>query len=45
MSDFLVNHKISLESTVTHRFRIEQAEEAFKLFDTRSTGKIAFVWD
>jgi propanol-preferring alcohol dehydrogenase len=45
MSDFLVNHKISLESTVTHRFPLEQAEKAFKLFDTRRTGKIAFVWD
>lgn len=45
MADFLVNHKISLESTVTHRFRLEQAAEAFQLFDTRRTGKIAFVWD
>jgi propanol-preferring alcohol dehydrogenase len=44
MTDFLVNHKISLESTVTHRFRLEQAAEAFQLFDTRRTGKIAFIW-
>ena len=45
MANFLVNHKISLESPVTHRFRLEQAAEAFKLFDTRRTGTIAFVWD
>ncbi|KON30694.1 hypothetical protein AC480_00460 [miscellaneous Crenarchaeota group archaeon SMTZ1-55] len=45
MADFLVKHHLSLESTVTHRFRLEQAAEAFTLFDTRRTGKIAFVWD
>jgi propanol-preferring alcohol dehydrogenase len=45
MADFLVNNEISLESTVTHRFRLEEAVEAFKLFDTRRAGKIAFVWD
>jgi threonine dehydrogenase-like Zn-dependent dehydrogenase len=44
MAGFLVHHNISLERTVTHRFRLEQAAEAFQLFDTQRTGKIAFVW-
>jgi len=45
MADFLIDHAISLERTVTHRFRLEQAVEALQLFDTQRTGKIAFVWD
>jgi len=44
MVDFLLLHNISLESTVTHRFRLDQAIEALKLFDSLKTGKIAFVW-
>lgn len=45
MVDFLVKHKISLERTVTHRFALEEAAEAFRLFDSGKTGKVAFVWE
>jgi propanol-preferring alcohol dehydrogenase len=45
MADFLVKNKISLERSVTHRFRIDEADEAFRLFDSGRTGKVAFVWD
>lgn len=44
MARFLVKQKISLEKTVTHRFPLEQAEEAFRLFDSGKTGKVAFIW-
>ncbi len=44
MADFLVNKKISLEKSVTHTFQLDQAIEAFRLFDSGRTGKIAFVW-
>jgi threonine dehydrogenase-like Zn-dependent dehydrogenase len=29
---------------VTHRFPIEEAAEAFQLFDTGRTGKVIFEW-
>jgi len=45
MAAFLVKNRISLERTVTHRFTIEQAAEAFRLFDSGRTGKVTFVWE
>lgn len=43
--EFLRNHPVSLDKVVTHRFKIEQAVEAFSLFDTGETGKVIFAWD
>ncbi|MBM4043967.1 MAG: zinc-binding dehydrogenase [Planctomycetes bacterium] len=43
--EFLVNHQLSFEPAVTHRFRIEQAPEAYRLFETGKTGKVMFVWE
>ena len=43
--DFLLSHLVPLEDIVTHRFRIEQAVEAFALFDSGETGKVIFQWD
>jgi len=43
--DFVRFHKLPLQSLITHRFKIEQAVEALRLFDTGRTGKILFVWD
>ena len=33
------------EIIVTHRFSLEQAEEAYRLFDSGQTGKVAIVWE
>jgi len=44
MMNFLALHQISLESMVTHKFRLEQATEALKLFDSLKTGKVCFIW-
>jgi propanol-preferring alcohol dehydrogenase len=41
---FLVDREISLERMVTHRFPIQHADEAFKLFAKRKTGKVIFEW-
>ena len=43
--DFLLKHSVPLEDIVTHRFKIEQAVEAFSLFDSGETGKVVFEWD
>ncbi len=41
----LVRRGLPVESIVTHRFPIEQAEEAFRLADSRQCGKVLFVWE
>ena len=43
--EFLLNNPVPLAEIVTHRFKIEQAAEAFSLFDTGQTGKVIFEWD
>lgn len=41
---FVVDNKIALERIFSHRWTLDQAEEAYRVFDTQSTGKgvIAF---
>src|SRR5437667_90194 len=35
---------VNLGRLLTHRFRLEQAEEAYRLFDTQTTGKGVFTF-
>ncbi|HEY2992827.1 MAG TPA: zinc-binding dehydrogenase [Methylomirabilota bacterium] len=41
---FIAERKIPLGRLLTHRWRLPQAEEAYKLFDTQTTGKGVFVF-
>ncbi len=41
---FIVQHKLPLEQLVTHRFPIDQAPDAFRMFDQRETEKAVFVF-
>jgi threonine dehydrogenase-like Zn-dependent dehydrogenase len=41
---FVVDRKVPLKKLITHRFTLDQAEEAYRLFDTQTTGKGAFVF-
>ena len=43
--EFLRHTPVPLDQTVTHRFGIEEAVEAFATFDAGETGKVALVWD
>jgi (R,R)-butanediol dehydrogenase/meso-butanediol dehydrogenase/diacetyl reductase len=43
--DFLQSHDVPLDEMVTHRYRIDQAVEAYNTFDAGRTGKVAFEWD
>jgi len=45
MVNFLNDQKVSFEKTVTHRFSIEEAPEAYRIFDEGKTGKVVFQWD
>ncbi len=40
---FVVRRKIPLARLITHRFTLEQADEAYRLFDTQTTGKGVFA--
>jgi threonine dehydrogenase-like Zn-dependent dehydrogenase len=32
-----------VEALFTHRFKLDQAEDAYKLFDTQTTGKAVIL--
>jgi threonine dehydrogenase-like Zn-dependent dehydrogenase len=36
---FIADRRIPVELVITHRYRLDQAAEAYRLFDTQSTGK------
>ena len=42
---FIVAKELPLDKMVTHRFAIEEAPEAFRLFDQGKTGKVILEWD
>ena len=42
---YVVDRGIPLSELITHRFALQDAEEAYRLFDTSTTGKPAFVGD
>jgi threonine dehydrogenase-like Zn-dependent dehydrogenase len=41
---FILDHNLSLEEMVTHRFPLEEAPEAFARFDGGATGKVILEW-
>lgn len=45
ISRFIVNRQIPVAKMITHRFALDQAAEAFRMFDERKTEKAIFVWD
>jgi threonine dehydrogenase-like Zn-dependent dehydrogenase len=40
---FIADNKIDLERIFSHRWRLEQADEAYRSFDTQTTGKGVFL--
>ncbi|MFN2451821.1 MAG: zinc-binding dehydrogenase [Candidatus Dormibacteria bacterium] len=43
--ELLVRWRMHPEVIVTHRFPLDQAEEAYRLFDTGESGKVAITWE
>ncbi|MGE3540125.1 MAG: zinc-binding dehydrogenase [Candidatus Tectimicrobiota bacterium] len=41
---FIADRNIPVDRIFTHRFSLEQAEEAYELFDTQTTGKGVFLF-
>jgi propanol-preferring alcohol dehydrogenase len=45
LARFVVAHDIPVERMVSHRFSLDEAPTAFRMFDERQTAKAVFVWD
>ncbi len=43
--ELLVRWNLHPDKMVTHRFTLDQVKEAYELFDTGKTGKVAIVWE
>jgi threonine dehydrogenase-like Zn-dependent dehydrogenase len=41
---FIAERRIPLKKLITHRFKLDQAVDAYKLFDTQTTGKGVFLF-
>jgi L-iditol 2-dehydrogenase len=41
---FIVDRKVPLKKLLTHRFKLDEADQAYRLFDTQTTGKGVFVF-
>src|SRR5258706_31360 len=42
-AEFVADRKVDVEKLFTHRWKLEQAEEAYRLFDPPATGKAAIL--
>ena len=42
-ADFVVERGLDLDRLFTHRWSLSEADEAYRIFDTQSTGKGAFL--
>jgi len=43
-ADFVVARNLDLDRLFTHRWRLDQAEEAYRVLDAQSSGKGAFIF-
>jgi threonine dehydrogenase-like Zn-dependent dehydrogenase len=42
-AEFIADRKVDVERLFTHRWQLEQAEEAYRLFDTQTIGKAVIL--
>src|SRR6185312_16303656 len=42
-AEFIADHKIPVDKLFTQRWKLEQADEAYRLFDKQTTGKGVFL--
>ncbi len=43
-ADFCATHEIPVDDLFTHRYKLEEADAAYKLFDKQTTGKGVFLF-
>ena len=44
-ANFVVDRAVPLGRLITHRYSLDQAPEAYALFDTGATGKPVIIWE
>ncbi len=44
LANFVVHRQVPLKDLITHRFPLEKAAEAFKLFESGRSGKVVLEW-
>jgi len=44
VATFVVERRMPLKDLITHRFTLDQAAEAYQLFDSGRTGKVMLIW-
>jgi threonine dehydrogenase-like Zn-dependent dehydrogenase len=44
VANFVVERHVPLKDLITHRFTLDQAVAAYRLFDSGRTGKVVLVW-
>ena len=42
-AEFVADQKIDVDRLFTHHWKLEQAEEAYRLFDTQTAGKAVIL--
>lgn len=42
---FVIDNEVPVEKLITHRFSLDEAPTAFRMFDKRETEKAIFTWD
>lgn len=42
---FVVDNEVPVEKMISHRFSLDEAPEAFRMFDNHETEKAVFVWN
>src|ERR1700687_879106 len=42
-AEFVADRQVDVEKLFTHRWKLDQAEEAYRLFDTQTTGKAVIL--
>ena len=45
VANYIVDHKLPLKKIITHRFSLDQAAEAYRIFEAGQTGKVVITWD
>ena len=41
---WIVERKLPIEDLITHRFPLDQAQEAYRVFQEGKTGKVVLIW-
>lgn len=45
VAEFVARRDVRMDELITHRFPLDRAAEAYRLFDDGKTGKVVFEWD